>query len=322
VSQAAHIPETPTYIGFGDYTTHIPGNIPAAVQQATDRFLSTRAARVAEKPDWEQLRQAAHEIRLHTLLHLDSYLEQVERQVTKAGGHVHWAREAAEARAIVIDIAKRHNVRTAVKVKSMATEEIGLNHALETAGIQAYETDLGEFIIQLAGSGPSHIIVPAVHLKKEEVAALFHEKLGVEAPADPLRLAAIARATLRERFLAAEMGVSGANFLVAETGTLVIVSNEGNGRMCTTLPDRQGRAGLGFPDGAAQSSGAQRHRSEIVSLHLVHHWPAAGGGRERPAGVPPGDAGQRSQSRVAGSSWAGNLEVHSLRLLPQRVPGL
>jgi len=237
VNQEAHISETPTYIGFGDYSTHVPGNIPTAVQQATDRFLSTRAARVAEKANWEELRRAAHEIRLHTLLQLDSYLEQVERQVTKAGGHVHWAREAAEARTIVIDIAKRHNVKTAVKVKSMATEEIGLNHALETAGIQAYETDLGEFIIQLAGSGPSHIIVPAVHMKKEEVATLFREKLGVEAPADPLRLAAIARATLRERFLTAEMGVSGANFLVAETGTLVIVSNEGNGRMCTTLPN-------------------------------------------------------------------------------------
>jgi L-lactate dehydrogenase complex protein LldF len=172
MSQEAHISETPTYIGFGDYTTHIPGNIPVAVQQATDRFLGTRAARVAEKANWEALRQAAHEIRLHTLLHLDSYLEQVERQVTEAGGHVHWARDAAEARAKVIDIARQHNVKTAVKVKSMATEEIGLNHALEAAGIQAYETDLGEFIIQLAGVGPSHIIVPAVHLKKE-VAAFF-----------------------------------------------------------------------------------------------------------------------------------------------------
>jgi L-lactate dehydrogenase complex protein LldF len=188
-------------------------------------------------PQWEQLRQSAHELRMHTLLNLDRYLEQLERQVVAAGGQVHWAEDAAAARAIVLEIAKKHAVTTAVKVKSMATEEIGLNQALEAAGIRAYETDLGEFIIQLAGTGPSHIIVPAVHLKKEEIAALFREKLGVEAPADPVELTTIARATLREKFLAADMGISGANFLVAETGTVVIVTNEGNGRMCTTLPD-------------------------------------------------------------------------------------
>jgi L-lactate dehydrogenase complex protein LldF len=188
-------------------------------------------------PQWEQLRQSAHELRMHTLLNLDRYLEQLERQVVAAGGQVHWAEDAAAACAIVLEIAKKHAVTTAVKVKSMATEEIGLNQALEAAGIRAYETDLGEFIIQLAGTGPSHIIVPAVHLKKEEIAALFREKLGVEAPADPVELTTIARATLREKFLAADMGISGANFLVAETGTVVIVTNEGNGRMCTTLPD-------------------------------------------------------------------------------------
>ena len=132
---------------------------------------------------------------------------------------------------------KKHNVKTAVKSKSMATEEIGLNHALEAAGIEAIETDLGEYIIQLAGTGPSHIIVPAVHLKKEEIAALFSEKLDINAPADPIELARIAREVLREKFLNAEMGISGGNFLVAETGTLVMVTNEGNGRMCTTMPD-------------------------------------------------------------------------------------
>ena len=232
-----HLSEAPAYIGFGEYTNHIPTNIPLAVQQATDRFINMRAARLAEMPHWEDLRQAGHEIRLHTLLHLDSYLEMLAQKVEEAGGQVHWAQDASQARQIVIDIAQQHNVRTAVKVKSMATEEIGLNHALEEVGIKAYETDLGEFIIQLAGTGPSHIIVPAVHLKKEEIAALFREKLGVEAPEDPIQLAAIARQTLRERFLAADMGISGANFLVAETGTLVIVTNEGNGRMCTTLPD-------------------------------------------------------------------------------------
>ena len=119
----------------------------------------------------------------------------------------------------------------------MATEEIGLNQALEAAGIETLETDLGEYIIQLAGTGPSHIIVPAVHLKKEEIANLFSEKLHIDAPADPIELARIARETLRQKFLDADMGISGANFLVAETGTLVMVTNEGNGRMVSTMPD-------------------------------------------------------------------------------------
>lgn len=227
----------PTHIGFAEYTRHIPAGIPLAVQQATGCFLDNREARVAEMPQWEALRQAASDIRLHTLQHLDAYLEQVEQQVKEAGGHVHWAQDAAEACRMVVDVAQQHDVKTVVKSKSMATEEINLNQALEEAGIRALETDLGEYIIQLAGTGPSHIIVPAVHLKKEEIAALFSEKMGVDAPVDPIELAALARHKLREEFFTAEMGVSGANFLVAETGTLVLVSNEGNGRMVTTLPD-------------------------------------------------------------------------------------
>ncbi|GAB4495296.1 MAG: LutB/LldF family L-lactate oxidation iron-sulfur protein [Anaerolineales bacterium] len=229
--------ETPTYIGFEAYTENIPPSIPAAVQQATGRFVGGRAARVAELPHFEQLRQIASDIRLHTIENLDFYLEQLEEKVTAAGGHVHWAATAEDARQIVLKIAQEHDVKLAVKSKSMATEEIGLNHALQAAGIETLETDLGEYIIQLAGTGPSHIIVPAVHLTKEEIAALFSQKLGIEAPADPVELTRIAREILREKFLTAEMGISGANFLVAETGTLVMVTNEGNGRMCTTLPD-------------------------------------------------------------------------------------
>jgi L-lactate dehydrogenase complex protein LldF len=229
--------ETPTYIGFEEYSEHVPASIPSAVQQATNRFVSGRAARVAELPQWEQLRQIGSDIRLHTIENMDVYLTQLEEKVVAAGGHVHWAETAEDANRIVLQIAQEHNVKTAVKSKSMATEEIGLNHALERAGIQAIETDLGEYIIQLAGTGPSHIIVPAVHLKKEEVAALFSEKLDIHAPTDPVELARIAREVLREKFLSAEMGISGGNFLVAETGTLVMVTNEGNGRMCTTIPD-------------------------------------------------------------------------------------
>lgn len=228
---------TPTYIDFGTYSRNVPANIPSAVQQATGRFQRLRSERVAELPQWEILRQSASDIRMHTLENLDFYLKKLETSVTQAGGQVHWAADAAQACHIVLDIARDHQVRTAVKVKSMATEEINLNSVLEQAGISVTETDLGEFIIQLMGTGPSHIIVPAVHLKKEEIAALFAAKLGVKAPPDPEKLTAIARQTLRQRFLEAEMGISGANFLVAETGTLVIVTNEGNGRMCTTLPD-------------------------------------------------------------------------------------
>ena len=225
-------------IDFRSNVQHVPPHIPPSVQKATAKFLGTRASvvNVVGEEQWQTLRQAGHDLRLHTITHLDYYLERLEESVTKTGGHVHWARDAEQARRIVLEIARERNVKRAVKVKSMATEEIGLNHFLIDAGIQTLETDLGEFIIQLAGVGPSHIIVPAVHLTKEDIAALFREKLGVDAPPDPIQLAAIARAKLREEFLAADMGISGANFMVAETGTLVIVSNEGNGRMCTTLP--------------------------------------------------------------------------------------
>jgi L-lactate dehydrogenase complex protein LldF len=229
--------QIPKTIKFGKYTEHIPPGIPKAVQQATTRFWTSREARVAELPQWEDLRQAASEIRLHTLQHLDVYLQRFVKKFTGTGGHVHWAADGQTARKTVLELARSKNVETAVKVKSMATEEIGLNAAMQSAGIEVWETDLGEFIAQLAGVGPSHIIVPAVHMTKEEIASLFTQKLGVNAPADPEELAAIARRILRQKFLAADMGISGANFLVAETGTLVIVTNEGNGRMCTTIPD-------------------------------------------------------------------------------------
>jgi L-lactate dehydrogenase complex protein LldF len=229
--------KAPAYIGFEEYSEHVPAGIPSAVQQATSRFVGGRAARVAELPQWEELRQIGSDIRLHTIENMDVYLTRLEEKVKAAEGHVHWAETAEDANRIVLQIARENNVKTAVKSKSMATEETGLNHYLAAAGIEAMETDLGEYIIQLAGTGPSHIIVPAVHLKREEIAALFSEKLDIHAPTDPIELARIAREVLREKFLQAEMGITGGNFLVAETGTLVMVTNEGNGRMCTTLPD-------------------------------------------------------------------------------------
>lgn len=228
----------PTHIDFRANVQSVPPQISASVRKATRKFLDTRQAvvEVVGNERWQALCQAGHEIRRHTLEHLDSYLSRLEEQVTAAGGIVHWARDGAEACEIVLRLAREHRVRRVVKVKSMATEEIGLNRALQANGLAVTETDLGEFIIQLAEVGPSHIIVPAVHLTKEGIAELFTQKLGVTAPPDPLQLCAIARTRLREEFLSADLGISGANFLVAETGTLVIVTNEGNGRMCTTLP--------------------------------------------------------------------------------------
>ena len=192
--------ETPERIDFRGYSQTVSENIPIAVQQATRRFLNNRSERVLEMPEWEKLRQSASDLRLHTLQFMDLYLEKAAEKVANVGGIVHWAIDAEEARQIILKIAQDHQVKTAVKVKSMATEEIALNQALENAGIQAYETDLGEFIIQLAGSGPSHIIAPAVHLKKEEIASLFQKKLQIDAEADPQVLTSIAREILRENF--------------------------------------------------------------------------------------------------------------------------
>ena len=210
----------------------------AATQTSTRTALRKRAEVVAAfgEERWQQLRQAGHDIRLHGLTHLDRYLPLLEERVTAAGGRVHWAVDAGEANRIVREIAARHNVRSIVKSKSMVSEETGLNHALEAQGIRVYETDLGEFIVQLAGQKPSHITAPALHMTKEEIAALFREKLQVDARPVPEELTELARRRLRKEFLDAGMGISGGNFLIAETGTLLIVTNEGNGRMSTTLP--------------------------------------------------------------------------------------
>ncbi len=225
-------------IDFRANAQHVPPTMPASVQKATTRFLAGRAAlvEILGRDLWEELRQAGHDLRLHAITHLDHYLEQAERAVTKAGGEVHWAPDAAEANRIVLDIARRHQATRVVKSKSMATEEIGLNHALEAAGLQVLETDLGEYIVQLLGMGPAHIVVPAFHLSKEEIADVFRRKLGVEAPSEPQQLTRIARGKLRQEFLEADLGITGGNFLVAETGTVVMVTNEGNGRMCSTVP--------------------------------------------------------------------------------------
>jgi L-lactate dehydrogenase complex protein LldF len=207
------------------------------IGKATQAIRARRAKAVEEMPDWEELRQAGHDLKTRVMRHLDEYLLQLEESVQKAGGRVHWARNAGEANRIIADIAKSHDAKEVVKVKSIATDETKLNEFLEEEGIKAVETDLAELIIQLAGEVSSHILVPAIHKNRAEIRELFIKKLSAEDLSDdPSDLTNAARLYLREKFLQAKVGISGANFAVAETGTVCVVESEGNGRMCTTLP--------------------------------------------------------------------------------------
>jgi L-lactate dehydrogenase complex protein LldF len=208
---------------------------------ATSTIRGKRARVVGEVPDWEALRDAGSAIKTATMARLPELLEQLEANVTARGGVVHWARDAAEANRIVTALVQAKGVDEVVKVKSMATQEIGLNEALEAAGIAALETDLAELIVQLADDKPSHILVPAIHRGRAEIREIFAEHMaGVDTDAltdEPAVLAAAARTHLRAAFLRARVAISGANFGVAETGTLTVVESEGNGRMCLTLPE-------------------------------------------------------------------------------------
>lgn len=204
---------------------------------ATQRIRSKRADVVNELPDWEELREAGRAIKERVLRHLDTYLLKLESSVQRAGGHVHWARDAAEANRIIADIIRSHKAQEVIKVKSIATDEIGMNGYLEQAGITAIETDLAELIIQLAGEPSSHILVPAIHKNRAEIREIFLKNLDVTELTDqPADLAAAARRHLRRKFLSTPIATSGANFAVAETGTICVVESEGNGRMCLTLP--------------------------------------------------------------------------------------
>jgi len=208
------------------------------VRHATGVIQNKRAIVVGEMPDWQDLRESGRQIKKHTLEHLDYYLEQFERNCIAAGGQVHWARDAADARAIAIDLVRQSGSDEVIKIKSMTTEEIGLNTALEAVGLNAYETDLAELIIQLGHDLPSHIVVPALHKNRQQIREIFMREMNLpnlgEAPQD---LAEAARTFLREKFLRVKTGVSGANFLIAETGGVVVTESEGNGRMCLTLPE-------------------------------------------------------------------------------------
>lgn len=205
--------------------------------KATQTIRAKRANVVGELSDWEELREAGRAIKAFTLEHLDEQLLQLEAAVQKAGGHVHWAQDAAEANRIITGLVQAHEAHEVIKIKSLTTDEIKLNVALADAGITAVETDLAELIIQLAGEHSSHILVPAIHKNRAEIREIFMRTLGVRELSDqPRELAAVARTHLRRKFLSTKVAISGANFAVAETGTVCIVESEGNGRMCLTLP--------------------------------------------------------------------------------------
>jgi L-lactate dehydrogenase complex protein LldF len=207
------------------------------VAHATDVIQGKRNRLVAEKTDWQELRAAASALRFHVLDHLAHYLELFEERCTAAGGVVHWAADAEEARVIIRDILREEKADEVIKIKTMTSAEIQLNPALEAAGIRAFETDLAEIILQLGEDEPSHIVVPALHVNRTQVREIFARRMHrPELSDDPKELTGAARTFLREKFLRAPAAISGANFLIAETGSVVIVESEGNGRMCLTLP--------------------------------------------------------------------------------------
>lgn len=205
---------------------------------AMDFLIGKRAAHFPDPVAFERQRVLAEHIRQYSLARLPDLLELLERKLTENGVQVHWAENAEQANRIIVGIAQQHHTRLMVKGKSMVSEEVELNHALGEVGIEALESDMGEYIVQLDGEKPSHIIMPAIHKTKQQIAQLFAEKVpGVSYTESVDELIGIGRAVLREKFMTAEIGLSGVNFAVAETGTLCLVENEGNGRMCTTVPD-------------------------------------------------------------------------------------
>jgi L-lactate dehydrogenase complex protein LldF len=208
----------------------------AALVRLTSTLMAGNRRGYAALADIDALREHAKHIKEHTLAHLDRYLEQLEASVQARGGHVHWAANAEEARHIILDIARQTNSRRIVKSKSMTSEEVHLNPALEAAGLEVTETDFGEFIIQLAGERPSHLVAPAVHHTRESISRILSKYSGEELSDEPAALAQAGRRLLRAKFARADMGISGANFAVAETGTIVLISNEGNARLTTTCP--------------------------------------------------------------------------------------
>jgi L-lactate dehydrogenase complex protein LldF len=260
------------------------------VAHAIDVIQAKRARLIAEKADWQELRAAGAAIRDHALANLGAYLEQFEDRCSAAGGVVHWATDAADARRIILEILKQENASEVIKIKTMTSAEIQLNPFLEAAGVRTYETDLAEIILQLGHEEPSHIVVPALHVNRSQVREIFAHSMGIKDLSDePKVLTAAARNYLRQKFLTVPTAISGANFLVAETGSVVVVESEGNGRMCLTLP----RAMITL---AGIEKVIPRFQDLEVMLQVLAR--SATGERMNPytsvwSGVTPGDGPQR-----------------------------
>ncbi|MBN2356947.1 iron-sulfur cluster-binding protein [candidate division KSB1 bacterium] len=224
--------KTKTYIKSALRDQHLK----EAVDRATQSALKKRQDKVDLMPYWEDMRWQAHKAKAGVIDHLDRYLEEFEANCMANGTTVHWAVDGEEARKIIIDLIRKNNVKSIVKAKSLTTEEIYLNHFLVDQGLEVLETDLGEYIVQLLDQIPSHLTSPALHLTRKDVGKIFHEKLGVPYTEDPPELAQIARQKLREKFLAADMGISGVNFAIADSGSFCIVENEANAHLAVTMP--------------------------------------------------------------------------------------
>ena len=298
--------------------------------KATRTIRAKRAAVVGELPDWEALRDAGQAVKAGAMAHLDRYLEQLEEQVTARGGVVHWARDANEANEIVTSLVRATGATEAVKVKSIVTDEIGLNDALAAAGITAHETDLAELIVQLGHDRPSHILVPAIHRNRAEIRDIFLREMGDVDPGltdAPAALAEAARLHLRRQFLSAKVGISGANFAIAETGHAV------RGRVRGQRPDvpdpaghpdhrdghREDPAHLGRPRRVHAAAAAQLHRGADEPVHLDVD---RGDPRRRPAAVPPGPAGQRPDRGAGRLRRPPGAALHPLLRVPERLPGV
>lgn len=207
-----------------------------AVANAQDRIGTNRQKMIDELENWPDWRSRAADIRAHVLENLDAYLYQLSEKVSANGGHVFFADTREDATRYILQIAQQKQARKIVKSKSMVTEEIGMNAALEGAGMEVVETDLGEYILQLDKDAPSHVVVPAIHKDRQQIQRILREKLGYEGPETPEAMTRFIRQKIRADFLNADIGITGCNFAVAETGTLSLVSNEGNARLCTTVP--------------------------------------------------------------------------------------
>ena len=306
----------------------------AALRLLGEGFQARRTDAVNRFAAFEDAREAAVAAKTRTLRHLDRHLETFEARCREHGGVVHWAETPEDARQIVLELLTARGVRVLSKGKTMVAEEIGLNGFLEANGIEVIETDLGEYIVQLAEEAPSHIIAPAIHKTMPQVVELFrqhHDQAAAGSPPrhTPADLVAEARAVLRRRFLEADAGLTGANFLVAETGSSVIVTNEGNGDLTQTLPRLHivlatiEKVVPTLADGAAvlQGAGPLRDRAGHVCLHDVVYRPPATGRCRRTGRVPRGPAGQRSFPSV-GHAGRGGTALHPLRGLHESLPGV